>query len=153
MVLADHVYQDRQTGKFIIAGTFGSIFFGKRKVIEPKEERPSEVAGQRQTFAGPLTQIGSPYLYLALAEVQGKVPLTIRFVDLSDANVLFETQLTVTSADPVATAEYVVPMPSLPASKVGSFSLDLLYDGEMLGSWRVTVKKIEQGPSEPGAAP
>lgn len=142
MVLADHVYQDRVTGKFIIAGTFSTIVHSQ--VARLPDDGRSEIQGARQVFAGPLTQIGSPYLYLALAEIHGQVPLQLKFVDLSDASVRFDAEFEVTSIDPVSVSEYVLQMPSLPAEKLGTYSLDLLYDGEIMGSWRIDVKSMPQ---------
>ncbi len=90
MVLADHVYQDRLTGKFVIAGTFSSVWIGEIKFEASTVEGE---AAQRVASTQPPTQIGSPYLYLALVEVIGQVPLILKLVDLSDASVLFEVQV------------------------------------------------------------
>jgi hypothetical protein len=152
MVLADHVYQDRATGKMVIAGTFGTVFVGSVNVSRDEGDRTDEAErGESKPLVirGPISQVGSPYLYLALVEVHGEVPLTLKFVDLSDANVLFEGQLSVTSTDPIGVAEIALPMPPLPVHKLGTYSLDLLYDAEILGSWRVIVKRME---AEPGGA-
>jgi hypothetical protein len=138
MVLADHVYQDR-SGKHIIAGTFTTIFFGAAKFVAS-----GEGDDQRLTSSEPVTRIGSPYLYLALVEVHGELPLSLKFVDLSDASVGFEAQIVVTARDPVSVAEYILPMPLLPANKVGNYSLDLLHEDELLGSWRIAVKRAEE---------
>jgi hypothetical protein len=139
MVLADHVYRDASTGKHIIAGTFTNINVGTAKVVVAEHAE----GGERKILTGPVTKIGSPYLYLALVEVHGQVPLELKFVDLADSSVLFEAQLVVTSGDPVAVAEYVVELPPLPVQKLGAYSLDILHESEILGSWRISVKKIE----------
>jgi hypothetical protein len=135
MVLADHVYQDRLTGKFIICGTFSTILFGPSPNTEPS-------AASQNVAAGLVSRAGSPYLYLALAEVHGDVQLSLRFVDLSDASVLIQAEIIVASNDPVAVAEYILPMPPLPAERIGNYSLDLLYDEELLGSWRIAVRPL-----------
>ena len=41
LVLADHVYQDRATGKFVIAGTFNRVFVFKRETRPNEPPRPS----------------------------------------------------------------------------------------------------------------
>ena len=139
MVLADHVYRDAATGKYIIAGTFGVIWQGEQK-LAPQPAAGSEIVGDRQTFAGPITRAGSPYLYVALSEVHDRAQLKLRYVDLATSNVLIEGQVEVTSTDPISVVEFGFPLPMLPITP-GSFSLDLLYEGEILGSWRVTVKQ------------
>src|SRR4029079_19007487 len=89
------------------------------------------------TAAAALSVAGSPYLYLALTGIHGKVPLAIRFVNQGEDEILFEALLEVMSADPVSGAEYCVPMPQLPITKPGTYSVDLLYQGEIIGSWRL----------------
>lgn len=142
MVLADHVYQDRTTGKFIIAGTFGSMWIAEQRLSPPDSPLPpsSEIKENPQQLSGPIVAAGSPYLYVALTEIHGEVPLRLRYVNLEDAGVLLEGHITVTSSDPVGVAEYCFPMPKLPM-KPGTYSLDLLHDEEILGSWRVSIGK------------
>jgi hypothetical protein len=145
MVLADHVYQDRNTGKFVIAGTFGTIW------RQPSPPKPTEGAPVKQPI-GAITQMGSPYLYLALADVHGKAALTLRLVDLSDANTMLEANFDVAAADPLTMCEFVLPMPLLPAMKPGVMSLDLLFQNEILGSWRINVRDVPP-PNVPEATP
>lgn len=149
MVLADHVYRDGATGKHVIAGTFTRIWFGKAKVDQPGD---SEESAGRRVVSGPISKAGSPYLYIALVAVHGQVPLDLKYIDLSDASVLIEAQIVVGARDPVAVAEYVVPIPPLPANKVGNYSLDLLYENEILGSWRVSVQELKQQNNDEGGA-
>lgn len=199
MVLADHVYQDRMSGKYIIAGTFGRIGLrmpAAQTPPAPPTPLPAAQLQQPPAFAMPgqpapaaaasaasapaagqpasastpahpptggahasppaaqppaqertthslesataqISVSGSPFLYLALTGIHGKASLTIRFVNLADATSLFDAILDVTAADPVALSEYCVPMPPLPCSKPGTYSLDLLYANELLGSWRI----------------
>lgn len=146
MVLADHVYQDRNTGKFVIAGTFGTIW------RQPPPPKPPEGAPGKQPISGSYTQMGSPYLYLALADVHGKAPLLLRLVDLADANPLLEANFEVAASDPLTMCEFVLPMPLLPAMKPGVLSLDLLFQNEILGSWRINVRDVPP-PNPPEAAP
>jgi hypothetical protein len=151
MVLADHVYQDRNTGKFVIAGTFGTIW---RQQAPPKPSEGSENPAVPRPFQGPITQMGSPYLYLALADVHGKVPLTLRMLDLTDGNSLLEANFEVAAVDPLTMCEFILPMPLLPAVKPGVLSLDLLFQNEILGSWRINVRDVPASPAaEPSSPP
>jgi hypothetical protein len=90
-----------------------------------------------ETASAALSVSGSPYLYLALTGVHGKVPLTIAFVNHADDEVIFDAVLEIMSADPVTVSEYCVPLPQLPIPRAGVYSIDLLYQGEILGSWRL----------------
>jgi hypothetical protein len=145
MVLADHVYQDRITGKHVIAGTFTTYFRTPVAKTPPPSAPPvPPTAGEgMKLITGPFTRPGTPFLYLALVGVHGEIDLELKFVDLSDASIVFQVQIKVVAADPVTVAEYVIPMPQhIIPTKNGAFSLDLLYDDEILGSWRISV--IEQ---------
>jgi hypothetical protein len=142
MVLADHVYQDRATGKHVICGTFTAILFSPFKAAQNEGESRVQVTAEQ------VQRTGSPYLYLALVGVHGTVPLALKFVDLSDARVLFEAQVVITATDPVGVVEYIIPLPILPARQEGNYSLDLLHDDEILGSWRVSVRRVEESGAE-----
>ena len=149
MVLADHVYRDADTGKHIICGTFTVQLFGKPNT-EPAPD--SEDGGKRHRFVGPVTRAGTPFLYIALVEVHGNVPLELKFVDLSDATVLFEAHLVVASHDPIAISEYVMPMPhQILTGKAGNYTLDLLHDNAILGSWRLSVREVGEHTKETGS--
>jgi len=219
MVLADNVYQDRTTGKFIIAGTFSRLGITRRigppifptpmpagpptsapagtpaaspaspaasllenppptyasatpiapppvpsapppppapmpadeqtpPAAQPQPQTPGAPPHETTTFrnAAELTRAvstaGSPHLYVALTDVHRTTPLKVRFVCLSDimeSAPRFEIGLEVNSTDPLAVVELVIPMPRLPVTGAGTFSLDLLYQGEILGSWRIVV--------------
>jgi hypothetical protein len=217
MVLADNVYQDRTTGKFIIAGTFSRLGITRRigppifpapaappagqpvvpqgaspapdpaasllenpppmyasatpiapppapetpiappamatpaapqAQLPPQPQPPGAPPQETTTFrnAAELTRAvstaGSPHLYVALTDVHRTIPLKVRFVCLSDIMETaprFEIGLEVNSADPLAVVELTIPMPRLPVTGAGTFSLDLMYQGEILGSWRIVV--------------
>jgi len=150
MVLADHVYQDKVTGKHIVAGTFTRFLFkpspqrdtASKEIAQRVSEEPTDEA-KIERLVGPYTQAGTPYLYLALVEIHGEIPLELKFVDLSDASVILEAHMTVASKDPLSIAEFSVPMPRrIFVQKAGTYSLDLLYDSEILGSWRIVAAEI-----------
>ena len=100
LLVADQVYQDVSTGKFVICGIFGTIFY------VPKENEP--FAGSNANDAGeggsavapsgsspsqsqmPITRLvraGSPSAYVSLTEVQGHRKFELRYVDLEENNV------------------------------------------------------------------
>jgi hypothetical protein len=140
------VYQDRSTGKFIIAGTFARIGITRKPAQVAASPEPTTFRTAEELFRAVSTS-GSPHLYLALTDVHGSAPLKVRFVDLSQGTSLFEMSLEIKSTDPLAVTELTVPMPRLPVAKAGAFSLDLLYADEILGSWRIVVTEE----STPGA--
>lgn len=140
MVLADHVYRDASSGKYIIAGTFNTLWQGKQQPLPDDPALPNEIAGKGKRYANPSGVAGSPHVYLAMTDVHRQVSLDLRYINLADSSVLLEAQIELKSTDPVSMVEYGFPLPMLPISP-GQFSLDLLYEGEILGSWRVAVKQ------------
>jgi hypothetical protein len=137
LILADHIYDDRLTGKKVISGTFNQLSFAK----VPK--RQVTQGGQKKVLVPPGGQIGSPWLYISLTDFRGKARFDIRYVDLKDNKVLFGTAFEAQWDDPLATAEFVLPMPPLPASREGVFALELLCNNELLGALRVRVQEVK----------
>jgi hypothetical protein len=141
MVLADHIYRDHATGKFIIAGTFSRVVFVQKR-IEKEEAKQGEESG-RTRIVGPVGQVGSPFLYLALVDIEGKIPLELKFVNLADATVLFEASIEIDFPDPLKVAEFSIALPPLQVVQAGNYSLDLLFDDELLGAWRISGEALE----------
>lgn len=153
MLLADQVYQDRATGKYVICGIFSAIHFVPKE--PPKDKDHSGGAGAagegdetpEPTPSAPapvpiarLVRAGSPFAYVSLTELQGMRKFELRYVDLDENNVLFGTTFEVSCRDPLETIQITVPLPPLPIPHEGVFVLELLCDGEMLGSHRVLAK-------------
>jgi len=145
MVVADQVYQDKRSGKSVIAGTFTKILFsetepdGGTRDSQPDssdaEDSAREDRGRPAVF-----MVGSPHIYLALTGVRKDLDLKIRLVDLSDARVMMDGNIPIRLAehDPVAIREFAIPLPRLPIPKGnGQYSVDILDNGEQLASWRI----------------
>jgi hypothetical protein len=134
LLLADHVYQDRGTGKHVVAGIFSGMGF------IPKGAKPKQPPGDGSSVpARSLIRAGSPFAYLSLTEVHGTRTIELRYVDLSTNDVLLSTTFQVKCNDPLETVEVALPLPSLPAPHAGVFALELLCEGTWLGSHRVKV--------------
>ncbi len=135
MLLADYVYQDRESGKKIIAGVFDRVAVRKRR--PPDEPPPAQVP------MNDVRQAGSPYAYISLREVRGRIPLEFRLVSLDSNEVLFRAaRMEVVCDDPLKTVELVLPVPPLPRTP-GHYALELLYENELIGSHRVMVQEVE----------
>ena len=176
LLVADQIYQDQSTGKFVICGIFGTIFYHPSEVPKPAPN-PHEEAGGGQPTGGssanlrgksepaggtpsgpagtpePLQQLpihrliraGSPYAYVSLTEVHGQKIFQLRYVDLHENSELFATQFGVECRDPLETIQISIPLPTLPVPHEGVFALELLCEGELLGTHRVRTKR------QPGA--
>jgi len=139
LLLADRVYRDA-TGKHIIAGTFNKMVFVKRGA----RPRTVEIGGEEKQFIPGGVQVGSPYVYISLTELRGKIQCVLRYVNLEQDKALFETQFAIESSDPLQTVELVLPMPTLPVV-AGVHALELLCDDEPIGSYRVIVEERQEG--------
>lgn len=144
-MLADHAYQDAVTGKKIVCGIFNQFFFSKEELVQKIEED-----GQEKLIVHGGMQSGSPYSYISLTDIQGKVEFQLRFVDLREDTVLMHTGFGVDCKDRLATVEVIIPLPRLPIPHAGVFALELLADNEPIGSLRIQAHEIpkEEPPSK-----
>jgi hypothetical protein len=152
LLLADHIYEDRTTGKRIVAGIFNRLH-GRRNKPEPPAsgESVAPAAGGnapgtdeprlKKPLGGP--EVGSPYVYISITEIYQSLLLQLKYVDLSDntALITLDININVDKPNPLQTMELTVPLPSkLPAPHAGTYALELWHDGEVLGSLRVLVE-------------
>jgi hypothetical protein len=151
ILVADQVYQDRRSNKMIVAGIFNSLASFKRPEKESdKPETPPENLGEKRFKPHEIQRAGSPFCYLNLTGVHGTVELELRYVDLSDNNVLFKIGFFVKANDPLENIECAMPIPSLPKPHVpGSYALELMTGDELIGSHRIKAIEI-MPPKEPG---
>lgn len=129
LVIADMVFRDPATGKFLIAGTFNTISSG-----------------------GPFPkQYGRPFFaYLSLTGIHGQADLSFRFVDLEDYSVVVQSPsgLRVEAPNPLEVAEAGLQFPNLPLPKPGTYALEVHMASEhgdaLLASHRIQIKEKSQ---------
>jgi len=134
LLLAEKIYQDRATGKFIIAGTFNGFSFKRSVASTNSEKRIKIVEGQ---------DAGSPSAFISLTEVSQELELKLQYVNLKNDQVMMECKFKVSATDPLAVVEFAVPLPKLPGI-AGVHALELLWDGFPLGALRVTAKDVTE---------
>ena len=136
LILANQVFQDKESNNFVIAGTFNSLLI---RLNLPKEGGPSSEpsAQPQQKSINELRQAGSPWLYFSLTDIVGQVACSIRYVFLKDNQVLFSTSFTIDSKDRLATFEHKLPLPPLPFVGFGQYAIEFFAHDEMIGSLRV----------------
>lgn len=118
LVLADQIYQDARTQKWIIAGTFTQITGPRIPIITP--------------------QI---WVYLSLTDFRGEceIRLEIKFDDTDE--VLAQTNpLRLKMENPLQTFEVALPIPPMTLHRPGIYSINVIHDEEILGSHRITVQ-------------
>jgi hypothetical protein len=140
LIVADHIYQDQQTGKKVICGTFNSFRFSRKPPVS-EVQNPD---GTKRTVIMGGSQSGSPYAYVSLTDVVEGTKLLLRFVNLSKNEVLFGTEVMVNNVHRLATVELVLPLPRLPIQETGSYALELVCDGGILGSCRITAENMDE---------
>ena len=118
IVLADHVYEDLHSGKKVIAGTF------------------CEMAA----VEFPTHYNRGAFLFLSLTGFQGKIPLTIEYVDIKHNDSLLEFgDILASASDPLETCELVVELPDLPLPHPGAYAFEVFLYEVPLGSLRFIV--------------
>ena len=178
LLLADHVYRDQVTGKHIICGIFSTIFFSPN----PPQNQPFAQTGPGQGGAGGdqhdgpgsgngngngsnqppksqpiqnLMQAGSPYVYFSVTELKERKMFEVRYVDLHDNRSLFQAEVQIECDDPLKTIEVSLPLPRLPlvALEERSYALEVLCEGQLLGSHRVLARITPGSVPPPPATP
>lgn len=144
LVVADHVYRDGNTGKHIIAGTFNSFKFS-RKAPVIQTETPN---GTKKTIVAGGMDSGSPYAYVCLTDVFQKTKFQLQFIYLKKNDVLFWTDAVIQNANRLGTIELVFPLPRLPIKEAGVYALEVVWENEILGSWRITAENMAQDSEE-----
>ena len=143
LVLADRVYEDK-TGKKIIAGTFDAVLY--KRSVDLVEERELPGGGTGQFIPGGVHS-GSPWAYISITDAVDGTELTLQFVNLTKNAVLLETKIVIQCKDRLRTIEIVAPLPPLPISEDGIYALEVVCEGEILGSHRIIAREL-QPPSE-----
>ena len=87
--------------------------------------------------------IGSPYAYVSLTDVCDGTKVQIQFLNLSKNVALFGNEVTLTNVDRLSNVELVLPLPPLPISEAGVYALQVVCEGEILGSWRIVAEDLD----------
>jgi len=121
LILADHVYTDRGTGKNVIAGTFNQLW---------ANQFPSKLGR-------------SAWAFFCLTDLKGKVVLSLKYINLSNNEVLMQLDgIEATCKSPLQSVEYAVELPPIPMPDVGAYAFELYAGTEMLGALRVNVARL-----------
>lgn len=139
LVLAESIYTDL-TGKKIIVGTFNSIHLTKRIHLG----RVGCPGGSERTLI-PFGQPLAPCVYINLTDVCNNTNLELQFVSLTKNVVIFETQVQVSCQNRLASVEIITRLPSFEHLKLetGTYSFEIVCEGEVIGSHRVAVVASE----------
>ncbi len=148
LVVADRVYEDKMTGKKIIAGTFNRVLFGRKSHFEVN----APDGEQRTVIVGGLDG-GSPSAYLSLTDFTGHIELTLQFVSLTKNQTIFGTNIQVESDDRLKTVEIVAPLPRLPITEPGVFAIEVICSGELIGSHRIVAEEVQLNLGEQNERP
>ena len=117
ILLADEVYQDTRTRKFIIAGTFDQI--------------------QMAEFPG--THPGTA-LYLNLGDFHGPHEFLVRLVRLEDGFEVWSSgDMEIDQEDRAKHAEFHIPLPPTDFDRAGPYAIEVVWDGKLLGECRIQV--------------
>lgn len=138
LVLAERIYDDK-TNKKIIAGTFNQLMIGQVPVQQV--ELPDGT--KKQMLIGG-TDPGCPSAYMSFTDIVDGTEITLQLVNVSKNCVNFGTAFAIKSNDRLATVEIIAPLPPIAAWGIepGTFSLDVVCEGEIIGSHRIVVKQV-----------
>ena len=122
LLLADEVYQDKRTGKMVIAGTFNVL---------STLNFPARLG--RETKA-----------YLNLTNCHESVEIQLRYVDLRDNSVLMRSpKIEVKQIDPLRNHEVVISVPPFPMPHAGYYAFEAYCNQRLLGAIRIGVAQLQ----------
>jgi hypothetical protein len=117
LLVADAVYQDRETGKHVIAGTFARLFV--------------------PTLPGELGR--GIAAYCALVGISRSTQVTMQFETVGGDVLIRSSPLTLTCTNPDLLVEFAIPIPALPLPHPGTFQLVLLLDAKRFATHAIEV--------------
>jgi hypothetical protein len=127
LLVADHVYCDQGSNKYIIAGTFHQLNIASFPAVFHKT-------------------VG---VFIKLAGFAGAAGLTVVFEDLRSGEVLMRTRaLEIAHHDPDRPFELALEVPPLPLPHPGRYAFKLLVDSEVVGTSAIDVLALAA--AEPG---
>ena len=145
ILIADKIYTDT-SGKKIIAGVFRNY-----KLFKPIP-LPTNPDGKRKgipssEFGG---HAGCPAAYISITDIHNGTELVAQYVNTKDDSVIFEIKFKVIVTDRLDPVEVVLPLPPpyAMAPEPGVFSLDVLWNGEILGTYRLAAVAGETAEGE-----
>lgn len=138
LVLAEHIYQD-VSGKKVICGTFNQVRFSTKPLAQQRKTAEGETV---RVIPGGV-QGGSPYAYLSLTDVVDETALVFQFVNLTLNQTLFTRRIVIKDVNRLATIELVLPLPHLGISKAGVYAFEIVCEGEIIGSYRISASEFD----------
>jgi hypothetical protein len=136
LVIAEQIYKTTE-GKFVICGTFDGVVLDRATSEKPQGDSEEMLA--RPLLRGGIP--GSPYAYISLTDVCDGTQIALQFVSLRRNHVIFGQQLMLTGANRLDTVVIVAPLPKLPITEPGAYAFEVVCDGEIVGSSRITAKE------------
>ncbi|MBI3464091.1 MAG: hypothetical protein HY000_13695, partial [Planctomycetes bacterium] len=83
---------------------------------------------------------GSPYAYISLTDVCDSTTIELQFVSLSRNRVLFEKKILIERGTRLGTIEIVAPLPPLKVPEPGTYALEIVCEGEIIGSSKIIAE-------------
>ncbi len=115
------------SGAMVIVGTFNAVRLSREK----------NGGVPKNVLVG--GKPGSPYAYISLTDVCDGTKVALQFVSLKRNKVIFQQEITIPCQDRLATIEIVAPLPHLNVSEAGTYAFEIVCEGEIIGSSRVTA--------------
>jgi hypothetical protein len=141
LVLAERVWEI-EGGRKVIGGTFNRVWFGKKpQAVDVETEQ-----GKKAKLVTSGFEAGPPWAYLSLTDVCNNTRIELQFVSLTRNRVHFSTAVVIECHDRLATVEIVIPLPHLNIREEGVYAFEVVCEGEVIGSHRITAKQRPETP-------
>ena len=124
LILCDTALREAGTNKISLIGTFNGLFAPNFPCVHP-----------------------SLAVYIALTDGRGKVPCRLRMNALETGQEVFSLQGQVEFKDPTGVADLIFQIQQLKFEQPGTYALDFIADGELLGTRKLRVQQIARPPA------
>lgn len=144
LLVADRIYELAHNGGMVIAGTLNKLTLNPA----PKSHQVQQDDGTRIQRVEARTPV-APNVYISLTDVHNNTELSIQLVDLSRNEVLMHTSFVIENGDRIGSTEIIAPMPPLNIiQRPGAYAIEVVFNDEILGSYRIDVVGGPEYPEE-----
>jgi hypothetical protein len=134
IVLAEHIYQTSD-GRKIICGTFNQLV----KQIVPHKVIVRDGETSKQAIPSGRNSV-APSLFVSLTNVVNETRITVQFASLKRNEVVFATDLDISTEDRLGTCEIIFQLPNLNSFiQEDVYVIEVVCEEEIIGSLRLNV--------------
>ena len=129
LILCDSIIREAQTNKLSLIGTFNNVFAASFPCTHPNIS-----------------------VYIAITKGRGRIACKLRMTSLTDDRMIFELPGQIEFGGPITVGELAFQLQQIRFETPGVYAVEFWAGGDLLGSRKLNVQKLEKG-TQPGGNP